>query len=153
MGRTDGKVVVVTGASGGQGAADALALAAEGATVHDQQMGRPRAVARRQPRARAARDPLQRDPAWVHRDADDSLTARSLPPGQRGGDAARTGGHADEVAPLVVFLISDEASFIIGAEIAVYGGQTAHGGTKSLSDAVLQEAGMQTTEEKRDGDG
>src|SRR5689334_1478281 len=33
MGRTEGKVVVVTGAAGGQGAAEARALAAEGATV------------------------------------------------------------------------------------------------------------------------
>ena len=32
-GRTEGKVVVITGAAGGQGAAEARALAAEGATV------------------------------------------------------------------------------------------------------------------------
>ncbi len=45
-------------------------------------------------------------------------------------------GRAEEVAPLIVFLISDESSFITGAEIAVDGGQTAHGGAKALSDAV-----------------
>jgi 3alpha(or 20beta)-hydroxysteroid dehydrogenase len=44
-------------------------------------------------------------------------------------------GTPDEVAPLVVFLISDESAFISGAEIVVDGGQTGHGGTKRFSDA------------------
>lgn len=50
-------------------------------------------------------------------------------------------GTAAEVAPLVVFLLSNESFFITGAEIAVDGGLTAHGGVKSVSDALLGEAG------------
>jgi 3alpha(or 20beta)-hydroxysteroid dehydrogenase len=49
-------------------------------------------------------------------------------------------GTAEDVAPLVVFLISDESSWISGAEIAVDGGQAAHGGMKQLSDAVREAA-------------
>lgn len=36
----------------------------------------------------------------------------------------------------MLFLLSDEASYISGAEIPVDGGMTAHGGVKSISDAV-----------------
>jgi NAD(P)-dependent dehydrogenase (short-subunit alcohol dehydrogenase family) len=45
-------------------------------------------------------------------------------------------GTVEDVAPLVAFLLSDDASYISGAEIAVDGGMTSHGGVKSISDAV-----------------
>jgi 3alpha(or 20beta)-hydroxysteroid dehydrogenase len=45
-------------------------------------------------------------------------------------------GTAEDVAPVVVFLLSDESSWISGAEIPVDGGQAAHGGMKALADAV-----------------
>ncbi|WP_433455167.1 SDR family NAD(P)-dependent oxidoreductase [Streptomyces sp. CA-142005] len=45
-------------------------------------------------------------------------------------------GVVDDITPLVTFLLSDESSFITGAEIPVDGGLTAHGGAKPISDAV-----------------
>jgi 3alpha(or 20beta)-hydroxysteroid dehydrogenase len=50
-------------------------------------------------------------------------------------------GVVEDVAPLVVFLISDESSFITGIDIPIDGGQFGHGGAKYLSDAVRKEAG------------
>jgi len=43
-------------------------------------------------------------------------------------------GTAEDVAPLVAFLMSDASSYISGGEFSVDGGQYAHGGTKALSD-------------------
>lgn len=45
-------------------------------------------------------------------------------------------GIPAEVAAMVVFLLSPLASFITGAEIPIDGGQSAHGGAKSISDAL-----------------
>jgi 3alpha(or 20beta)-hydroxysteroid dehydrogenase len=63
-----------------------------------------------------------------HPDVFTRMVVDDIPMGRR--------GLPDDVAPLVVFLLSDEAAWISGAEIAVDGGQAAHGGMKRLSDAM-----------------
>lgn len=45
-------------------------------------------------------------------------------------------GRSEEVASLVAYLLSDEAAYITGAEIAVDGGYSSHGGTKAIVDAL-----------------
>jgi 3alpha(or 20beta)-hydroxysteroid dehydrogenase len=42
----------------------------------------------------------------------------------------------EEIAPLIVYLISDESSFVTGAEIAIDGGLTAHTSHKRIADAT-----------------
>ena len=45
-------------------------------------------------------------------------------------------GTPEDVAPLVVPLISDESAFTTGAEIAVDGGLTSHVSHKAIADAI-----------------
>jgi len=46
-------------------------------------------------------------------------------------------GQVDDVARLVLYLLSDDSQFVNGAEITIDGGQVSAGGAKVLSDALL----------------
>jgi 3alpha(or 20beta)-hydroxysteroid dehydrogenase len=69
-----------------------------------------------------------------------AMTA-SAAPGFRDANVAGTPlgrtGTVDDVAPLVVFLISDESAYVSGVDIPVDGGLSGHGGAKALADAIL----------------
>jgi 3alpha(or 20beta)-hydroxysteroid dehydrogenase len=70
---------------------------------------------------------------------DTPMTAAATPAFRAANVVATPLGRAgtpEDVAPLVVYLISDESAFVDGAEIVVDGGQSAHAGAKFLSDAV-----------------
>jgi 3alpha(or 20beta)-hydroxysteroid dehydrogenase len=45
-------------------------------------------------------------------------------------------GSCEEAAPLVVYLLSDESSYVNGTEITVDGGYCAHGGVKAIANAL-----------------
>ncbi len=68
------------------------------------------------------------DPVFVQASVEQTLAGRE--------------GRPEEVADVVIFLLSARASYINGAEIPVDGGHTAHGGTKSIVDALAR-AGRQ----------
>jgi 3alpha(or 20beta)-hydroxysteroid dehydrogenase len=67
------------------------------------------------------------DPVFVRASVEQTLAGRE--------------GRPEEVADVVVFLLSARASYLNGAEIPVDGGHTAHGGTKSISDALARAHG------------
>ncbi|XUL93777.1 SDR family NAD(P)-dependent oxidoreductase [Streptomyces galilaeus] len=80
----------------------------------------------------------------VHPGFIDTMMTASAAPAFRGANLRETPlgrtGTVDDITPLVVFLLSDDASFITGAEIPVDGGLTSHGGAKSISDALRADA-------------
>lgn len=77
----------------------------------------------------------------VHPGFIDTPMTQSASPVFRAATIAETplgrSGTSEEVAHAVLFLLSPYSSFINGAEIPVDGGQSAHGGAKSISEALL----------------
>jgi 3alpha(or 20beta)-hydroxysteroid dehydrogenase len=76
----------------------------------------------------------------VHPGYIDTPMTRSAPPGFLDANVTLTPlgrrGEVDDVAALMVFLMSDESSFITGAEIPVDGGFSSGASAKALSDAL-----------------
>lgn len=66
----------------------------------------------------------------------------SAPDAFRLGSVAETplgrAGEPEEVAGVVGFLLSDDASYVTGAEIPIDGGASSQGGAKSISDALRE---------------
>ncbi|WP_330301898.1 MULTISPECIES: SDR family oxidoreductase [unclassified Streptomyces] len=78
-------------------------------------------------------------PGFIETDMTASAASAFRTANLRATPLGRT-GTIDDITPLVVFLLSDDASFITGAEIPVDGGLTSHGGAKSISDALRADA-------------
>src|SRR5947207_281753 len=123
MARFDNKVVLVSGGARGQGAAEARLLVAQGAKVVigdvlDNQ-GQSLAV-ELGPAASFVRHDVTSEADWAR-----AVEAAEKREERRKQVPMHRYGTPEEVAQLVAFLLSDESSYITGAEIAIDGASSA----------------------------
>ena len=80
--------------------------------------------------------PGQRGDARADRDSADGVRLAGVPGAALAEIPLGRTGTVDDVAPLIVFLVSDESAYLNGAEIVVDGGLTAHVSHKGVADAI-----------------
>ena len=121
MARFDNKVVPVSGGARGQGAAEARLLVAQGAKVvsaagHDQ-VGSDRPRRPQNPGELGSSGPIDTDMIAFRTPEQREERMKQAPMHRH--------GTPEEVAQLGAFLLSDESSYITGAEIAIDGASSA----------------------------
>jgi len=122
--RLEGKRVLITGTAGGQGEAAQAMFAREGARIIgcDVQEG---AAEKTADALRADGHDVTISPGFVKSPATDTFVGDELRAFQMGMHLIRRPGLGEDIAPLAVYLASDESVWVTGQNYSIDGGVTA----------------------------